>query len=97
MGEALNGLVSVVHGEADTAGLVVEDLDALGLTTNRGVYELEGSRAGDDEVLGTVLVTVGVTTDDDGLLPSLDETGDTGDDNGLTEDGTTKNVTDGWG
>jgi hypothetical protein len=97
VGEALNGLVSVVHGEADTAGLVVEDLDALGLTTNRGVYELEGSRAGDDEVLGTVLVTVGVTTDDDGLLPSLDETGDTGDDNGLTEDGTTKNVTDGWG
>jgi len=38
---------------------------------------------------------MGVTTDDDGLLPTLNKTRDAGNNNGLTEDGASENVSDG--
>jgi hypothetical protein len=95
VGEALDGLIGVVLALSDTTALEVVDLDALGLTTDRGVDQLELTGAGDDTVLGTVLVTESVTANDDGLVPARHKAGNAGDDNGLTEDGTAENVTDG--
>lgn len=41
-----------------------------------------------DEISAAVLVSKGMTADNDGLFPTWDETGDAGDDNGFTEDRT---------
>ena len=96
VGEALNGLISVVLGLGNTAAvLVVENIDDLGLTTLGGVDHLELTGAGSNEVLGAVLVTEGVAANDDGLLPAGHEAGNAGNDDGLTEDGATESVTDG--
>lgn len=95
VGKAADRLVSVVLSLSDTGALEVEDLDALGLATSRGVDKLELTGARDQTVGGTVLVTESVTTDDDGLRPARDDTGDARNDNGFTEDGTTEDVTDG--
>jgi len=95
VGEAGDGLISVVLALSDTAALEVVDLDALGLTAVSGsVDQLELTGARDDTVLGTVLVTEGVTTDNNGLVPARHKARDAGDDDGLTEDGTAKDVTD---
>jgi len=39
---------------------------------------------------------VGVAPDDDGFFPVADETGDTRNDDGLTENGAAEDVTDGY-
>jgi hypothetical protein len=96
VGESNDGLISVVHGEGNTGTLVVEDLDGGLLPLLGGVDELDRALTRDNEVLGLVLVTVGVTADGDGLLPSGDQTGDRVNDNGLTENGTTEDVADGY-
>lgn len=88
VGEASNRLIGVVLALSDTTALEVIDLDALGLTTDRGVDQLELTGTGDDTVLGTVLVTEGVTANDNGLGPARDQAGNAGNDNGLTEHGT---------
>jgi len=88
MGEARDGLVGVVLCLGHSSSVLeLEDLDLLGLASLGGEDHLERTVAWDDGVLGTVLVTEGVTADDDGLLPSWHETGDSGDDNRLSEDG----------
>lgn len=94
--ETADGLLGVVHGERDTGALVVVDLNDLGgAAVLGGVHHLELTGAGDNEVLGLVLVTEGVAADGDGLLPAGDKAGDVVNDNGLTEDGTAKDVSDG--
>lgn len=96
VGKAADRLVGVVLGLGNAAALLeLEDLNLLGLAALRSVDHGELARAGNDTVLGAVLVTKGVTANDDGLLPSGDETGDAGDDDGLTEDGAAESVTDG--
>lgn len=95
VGKTADGLVGVVHGETDTRSLEVKD----GLRGRRGAIgggegELKLAGAGEDDVGGLILVTMGVTTDDDGFSPAGDETRDDGDDNGLTEDGTAEDITD---
>lgn len=96
VGEAGDGLVGVVLGLGDAAArLEVKDLNLLGLAAFGGVDHGELAGAGDDAVLGAVLVAKGVAADDDGLLPAGDEAGDSGDDDGLTEDGTAEGVADG--
>lgn len=96
VGKATDRLVGVVLGLGNTTALLeLEDLNLLGLAALGSVDHGELARAGDDTVLGAVLVTEGVTADDDGLLPSRDEAGDAGDDDGLTEDGAAESVTDG--
>lgn len=47
---------------------------------------------GESVVLGTILVTVCVSADDDGRSPTWDETRDIADDDWLTEDSTIQNV-----
>lgn len=85
VGEAPDGVIGVVLHLGNTTARVVEDFNALGLAVGGSVDQLELTRAGDDPVSGTVLVTVGVAADDDGLGPAGDETGDDRDDDGLTE------------
>ena len=48
-----------------------------------------------DEICAAILITKGMTTNDNGLFPSWDETRDSGDDNWFTEDGSVEDVTDG--
>jgi len=88
VGKASDGLIGVVLALGDTATLEVVNLDTLGLTTDRGVDQLELTGAGDDTVLGTVLVTESVTANNNGLGPARDQAGNAGDNNGLTEHGT---------
>lgn len=96
VGEAGDGLVGVVLCLGDTtAVLELEDLDLLGLATLGGVDHGELAGTGQNAVLGAVLVTKGVTANDDGLLPARNETRDAGDNDGLTEDSSTESVTDG--
>lgn len=96
MSEASDGLVSVVLSLGNTtAFLELVDLNLLGLSTLGGEDHGELTRTGQDSILGAVLVTKGVTANDDGLLPSRNKTRNAGDDNGLTEDGTTKGISDG--
>jgi hypothetical protein len=89
VGEATDGIISVVLALSDTTALEVEDLDTLGLTTLGGVDQLELTGTRNDTVLGTVLVTEGVAADNDGLVPARNQAGNGGDDDGLTENGTT--------
>ena len=89
MGEATDRVISVVLALSNTATLEVVHVDALGLTTLGGVDHLELTGTGDDTVLGTILVTEGVAANDNGLVPARDQAGNGGDDDGLTEDGTT--------
>lgn len=94
--ETSDGLIGVVLGLSDTAAVLeLEDLNLLRLATLGGVNHGELTGAGQDSVLGAVLVTKGVTANDDRLLPARNKTGNAGDDNGLTEDGTTKGISDG--
>lgn len=96
VGEAGDGLVSVVLRLCDTSAVLeLEDLNLLGLAALGGVDHAQLAVAGEDGILGAVLVTKGVTADDDGLLPAGHETGDSVDNDGLTEDGSAKSVSDG--
>lgn len=85
--ESDNRLICVVLGLRNTGAGEVVDLDTLWLAAFGGEDDLEGSFAGDDLVLGAVLVAKGMTADDNGLFPAGDETGDVVDDNWFTEDG----------
>ncbi len=60
-------------------------------------FELKGNFtvSFDDVISGVVLISVGVTTNNDGLGPSWDESGDVLEDNGLSEDGSIEDVSDG--
>jgi hypothetical protein len=73
-------------GDTSLSGEVV-DLDDLGLAALGCEDHLEGTLAWNDAVLGTILVTESMTADDDGLFPAGYETGNTGNDNGCAEDG----------
>lgn len=97
MREASNAVVGVVLRLRDTARLgEVEDLDLLGLSSIFGCEDhLQCARRANDFVFGAVLVTEGVATDDDGLLPARNQARDAGNDNGFAEDGATKNVSNG--
>lgn len=71
MGESGNGLGGVVLGLCDTTlGGEVVDLDDLWLAALGSEDHLEGALAGDDAVLGTILVAESVAADDDGLFPA---------------------------
>lgn len=90
--EATDGIIGVVLGLGNTAAGEVIDLDGLRLTVLRGVDELELTGPRNDNVGSTVLVTEGVTTNDDGLVPAGDETRNTGNDNWFTEDRSTSTM-----
>lgn len=87
--EASDRVVSVVLSHGDTAAVEVVDLDGLGLSAvPGGVDQLELAGVGDHAITGLVLVTEGVTADNDGLGPARHKTRDLRDEDGFTEDGT---------
>lgn len=69
-------------------------LDGLA-TSGGGEGELNLASTGYNKVLGLVLVSVGMSANDDGLGPARDETRDVGNNDGLTEDGSSEDVSDG--
>lgn len=96
VGETSDGLVGVVLGLGNAATVLeLVDLDLLRLAAFGGINHGQLSGARGNEILGTVLVTKGVTANDDGLLPARNQPGDTGNDNGLTEDSTAQSISDG--
>jgi hypothetical protein len=96
VGETVDGLVRVVLSLGDAAAVLeLENLNLLGLAALGGVHHGQLAGTGSNEVLGAVLVTKGMAANDDGLLPAGDQARDTGDDNGLAEDGAAQSVSDG--
>jgi hypothetical protein len=95
VGKAVDRVVGVVHRHGDTLALEVKDVEGNGGRAVLGL-EVEGelTSAGDDKVGRAVLVAESMTTNADGLGPSGDGLGDVLEDDGLTEDGAAKNVTD---
>ena len=96
--EASDGLGGVVHAHTDSATLgEVEDVKVLsGLGRVLGLEghgELALGRS--DKVLASVLVTESVSSDDDGLGPARNGTGNVVDDDRLTEDSASEDVSDG--
>jgi hypothetical protein len=92
----IDRFISVVHGEHNTGSLELEDFHIDGLTAvlrSEGHSESTGLLG--DIVGSAVLVTKCVSTNNDGLGPSRNAPRDVFDDDGLTEYGTAKDVTDG--
>lgn len=95
MGETVNAFVGVIHGQGDTLALEVVDVELGGGTSfSGGVSEGELSGSGGDKVGGSVLVTESMSTDTDGLGPSGDGLGDLVENDGLSEDGSSEDVSD---
>jgi len=97
--ESGNGLVCVVHSH-DGASSVFEGVHCLFVGTVsasiiRNVFHNELARLLGDEVLGHVLVSMSVTTNDDGLGPSWYKLGDVLANNRFSEDGSVQDVSDG--
>jgi hypothetical protein len=93
--EGLDGLVSVVHAHKDTTVLEVEDFNVLGLRSvggSEGNFEFSG--AVNNQVGGFVLISEGVSADDNRASPARNQSGDVLADNGFSEDSTTQNITD---
>ena len=81
-------LASVVHRECNSWSFEVVDVNDFLLPTIRGrVAELEFAGSRDDQVLGPVLISEGVTSDDDGLRPARQCLGEVLENEGLSEDG----------
>lgn len=87
MREAGDGIICVVLTHGNSAALEIEDLNMLGLAAFRRVDELEGAWSGDDEVLGPVLVSKCMSTDDNWFLPAGYESGNARNHNRFTENG----------
>ena len=59
---------------------------------SRSVDHLDLAGLGGDSILGTVLITIGVSSDNDGLGPARNESRDVLNDDRFTENGTIENV-----
>jgi hypothetical protein len=89
-------LVVVIHAHGDTRTLKVVNDQVLLLGTIGGSEdELQATGSIDNQVSGLVLITESVATQDNGLGPSRDQSGDVFAENGLTENGASQNVADG--
>ena len=96
MSEAVDGLVSIVHGQHDTSALEVENFELSGVRAIlRGEGHCELAWHLGAEVGGPVLVTKSVPADDDGLGPAWHKFRDVLDNDGLSEDGAANDVSDG--
>lgn len=95
LSELTNRLIRVVHAHQHaSAALEVEHLEGLLLTIFRSVHNLELAGTNND-VRSAVLISESVATDHNGLGPTGDQAGDVLDHDGLTEDSSAQNVTDG--
>jgi hypothetical protein len=95
MCKARDRFVRVVHSKTNSTGLEFIDIETGRLSTALGGEDdLKGAWFSSDKVCGTVLIAKGVTTDDNGLFPAWDESGDSVDNDGFTEDGSIQDVSD---
>ena len=94
--ESFNTLISVVHSHTNSS-LSCELMDFhLFLTSVVSLEgDLKGSRLVNNKVSGSVLISMGVSANNDWLFPARDESGDVADDNGFSEDGAIEDVSDG--
>ena len=94
--EFFNGLVGVVHAQSNTS-VTCEFVDFhfffRAIISFENNFEL--SWLVNSEVGGLVLITKGMSSNDDGFFPARDESGDVADDDGFSEDGAVENVPDG--
>jgi hypothetical protein len=90
--------VSVEHAEVATSisGCLefVDELSSGLRSISGGKLKLNLSRFGDDVVLATVLISIGVTANNNGLGPSGNKARNVLNNNGLTEDSSVKDVAD---
>jgi hypothetical protein len=98
LGEWADRFVSVEHAEVATSisrGLELVDELGSGLrSVSGGELKLDFSRFGDDVVLATVLISIGMTANNNGLGPAGNKARNVLNNNGLTEDSAVKNVAD---
>jgi len=95
MSELSNRIVRVEHTQVAAASLQVRNLLHSWCVAIIWLEdELDLAWLGDNVVLASVLVTESVSTDDDWLGPSWHKSRDARDNNGLTEDGSVKDVPD---
>ena len=87
--EVSNGFMGVVHSHADTAFTrEIEDFSDNRFASGVGSEdELKLSGSGELDILTFVLVTIRVSSNDEGLLPAWDESGNVFADDGFSEDG----------
>ena len=93
--KAMDQFICFVLQQTNTTAREVVDCDCLWLAVLGSEDQLQLTGAGDDPVLSPVLITKGVTANDNRLGPARHQTRDAGDDNGFTEDFAAKDVTDG--
>jgi len=90
--------VSVEHAKVATSisrGLELVDELGSGLrSVSGGELKLNLSGFGDDVVLATVLISIGMTANNNGLGPSGNKARNVLNNNGLTEDSAVKDVAD---
>jgi len=94
-GKGSDGFVSVEHTHVDTSIDIGDVLLDGRSTVLGGEGDIDTAGLGDDVVLATVLVTESVSSNDDGLGPAWHTAGDVRDNDGLSEDGTVEDVSDG--
>jgi hypothetical protein len=98
--ERLDGCLGVEHTKVTSFAFEMVDLLRSSCRSIiRGVNEVHFSWLGHDSVLAQVLITVSVSTDDDGLGPAWDKSWNVRDDDWFPEDGTIQDVSNGsiWG
>lgn len=86
--EGGNGFVSVVHSHSNSRSFEAVYFESLFFRSIfRSKYHFEFSGFFSYEISHSVLVSEGVSSDNDGGFPSRDESGDVFDDDGFSEDG----------
>jgi hypothetical protein len=73
----------------------MNELSCRSRAISRGEDQFDLTWFGCHCVLAAILVTIGVSSNNDGLGPAGDESWDVADYNGLTENGTVKNISNG--
>lgn len=95
MGKTFNALVSVVHSHSHSSTCVFEDFHFFLSSIVSSKDNFESSGFINNKIGSFVLVSVGVSADDDGFFPARDESGDVFDDDGFSEDSSSEDVSDG--
>ena len=94
--KSFNTLISVVHAETNsTVSFELVDFHLFFSSVISLKDDLKSSRFVDCEISGFILVSEGVSANDDGLLPSWDQLRDIFDHDGFSEDSAVEDISDG--
>lgn len=95
MREAFDGLVSVVHAHQDTRPFELVDRDLFGFSFLRSKGHRESAWFAGNHILRSVLVSKGMSANDDRLSPAWNESRDVVDHDGLPEHSAVQLVSNG--